>query len=102
MLIFSVAGFEGLPPEGAATERAVANTMVAVLAGFFGEQGTHARGPKHCPLSFNKVRALEQLTGPQKFDADCRKKLRTKLSTELPALDALLETFPVKPRDAVR
>jgi len=91
--IFSCAGFDGLPVEGPETDRAVANTMVAVLAGFFGEQDTHARGPKDCPLSFNKDRALEHLTGPQKFDPNCRKKLRAKLSKELPALDALLETF---------
>jgi len=96
---FSCAGFDGLPVEGPETDRAVANTMVAVLAGFFGEQDTHARGPKDCPLAFKKVRALEHLIGPQKFDPDCRRKLRAKLSAELPALDALLGTSLMKPRD---
>jgi hypothetical protein len=97
--IFSCAGFDGLPVEGPETDRAVANAMVAVLAGFFGEQDTHARGPKNCPLSLNKVRALKHVTGPQKFDPDCRRKLRAKLSAELPALDGLLGTFLIKPRD---
>jgi CHAT domain len=91
--VFSCAGFDALPVEGRETDRAVANNMAAVLAGFFGDEDTHARVPKDCPLWFNEDRVLEHLTGRQTFDPVCRKKLRATMSKELPALDALLETF---------
>lgn len=89
--IFSCAGFPDLPPEGPQTDRAISNTMVALLAGFLAEQDTHEDGASDCPMYFDKDRNLDILTGPQKFDGPCRRKLRRKLAKELPALDALLE-----------
>jgi hypothetical protein len=89
--IFSTAGL-GLKPEGTDTDRAIINTMVTLLAGFFGKRDSHERAPKNCPLSFDEDRDIDVITGPQKFDATCRKELRKMKSGELRALDALLET----------
>ncbi|HET9439530.1 MAG TPA: CHAT domain-containing protein, partial [Longimicrobiales bacterium] len=93
IVIFSVAGFEGLLPEGADTNRAIANVMVTGLTGFYGDFATHKRGPQSCPLAFNEKRSLKGLTAPQKFDAQCRRKVRAKLADKLDALEALLTTF---------
>jgi hypothetical protein len=93
LLIFSVAGFDRLPPEGQDTDRAIANAMVAGLAGFYGDVGTHERGPKDCPLAFNQSRDYKHLVGPQKFDAVCQRRLGRKLGGRLRALDALLKVF---------
>ena len=93
MVIYSCAGIDDLAAEGPDTDRAIANVMVSSLAGFFGELGTHARGPKDCPLFMNKGRDVKYMIGPQKFDASCRKQMSGKLRKELPALEALLEVF---------
>jgi hypothetical protein len=92
--ILSCAGFDDLPVEGPDTDRAIANVTVAALAGFFGNEGTHDRGAKDCPLYFNKARELSHLVGRQKFDRSCRGKLKHQLKGELPALDALLACTP--------
>jgi hypothetical protein len=89
IIIFSIAGFDELPPEGPETDRAIANVMVTGLAGFYGDVDSHTRS-KDCPLSFNENRELEHLVGQQKFDAACRKKLKPKLKEKFDALEALL------------
>jgi hypothetical protein len=93
VVVYSCAGIEGLAAEGPDTDRAIANVMVSALAGFFGEMGTHERGPKNCPLFTNTDRDVKYMSGPQKFDAACRKKVGGKMRKELPALEALLEVF---------
>jgi hypothetical protein len=93
VLLFSVAGFDALRPEGTDTDRAIANAMVTGLAGFYGNVGTHTGGAKDCPLAFNQVRDFKHLVGPQKFDAKCRQKLKGPLGARLGALEALLKAF---------
>jgi hypothetical protein len=93
VVIFSVAGFNELPPEGPDTDRAIANAMVSCLAGFYGNLDTHSRAPKDCPLAFNQTRDFTHVVGPQKFDATCKRQLRGTLGAKLPALEALLKTF---------
>ena len=93
VVLFSCAGFEGLEAEGPSTDRAIANAMVAALAGFYGELDSHKRGAKDCPLAYDQSRDIELLTGRQKFDASCRRKLAAKVGKQLPALEALLDVF---------
>ena len=93
MAFVSVAGFEELRPEGPDTDRAVANALVACLAGFYGETGTHTSGSKNCPLAFNRNRTFEHLVAAQRFDTQCRRKLARSLGPKLKALDALLHVF---------
>lgn len=93
VVIFSCAGFPDMAAEGPDTDRAIANSMVAALAGFFGKLDTHAKGSKDCPLFFNQERSWKHLIGVQKFDASCRKKLGRSIGGQVPALDALLEAF---------
>jgi hypothetical protein len=89
----SVAGFEGLQPEGPETDRAVTNALVSCLAGFYGGIGTHTRRPENCPLSFNQSLDLAVATGEQRFDPACRRKLKDAVGNKLGALDAMLEVF---------
>lgn len=92
--VVSCAGFPELEVEGHDTDHAIANTMVAVLAGFLGQLEAHERGAKDCPLAYNRKRELAHIVGPQRFDASCRKKLARHLSPqETTALDALLGVF---------
>jgi hypothetical protein len=91
--LISVAGFDELQPEGPETDRAIANAMVACLAGFYGDTDTHERGAKNCPLHFNQDRDFKHLVAPQRFDAQCRHKLRPSLGGKLPALESLLTAF---------
>jgi hypothetical protein len=93
VVIFSCAGIDDLAAEGPDTDRAIANTMVSALAGFFGELGTHERGARDCPLFFNESRDVKHMIGAQKFDPSCRKRLNQKMRAQLPALDALLKAF---------
>ena len=94
IVIFSIAGFEELAAEGPETNRAIANTTVSVLAGFYGDVDAHTRS-KDCPLWFNESRDFKYLVGQQKFDARCRSILKRKLGSRFGALEALLKTFPV-------
>jgi len=96
IVIFSIAGFEGLASEGLETDRAIANTTVTVLTGFFGDVDAHTRS-NNCPLWSNEGRDFKYLVGQQKFDALCRKTLIPKLGSKFSALEALLKTFPAKP-----
>jgi hypothetical protein len=90
----SVAGFDDLAPEGRQTDRAIANTLVTCLAGFFGNTGTHERGAKSCPLAFNQERELAHLVGDQRFDERCRRRLSEVLGRDtVAALDAMLKRF---------
>jgi CHAT domain len=90
VLIFSVAGFDRLEPEGPDTDRAIANILVTELAGFYEDVGTHKRGPKDCPFFYDEKRDFKHLVGPQKFCKACREKLR---GGRLRALEALLKVF---------
>jgi hypothetical protein len=94
IIIYSVAGFEQMAPEGPDTDRALANALVAGLAGFYGDVDAHQSRAKDCPLAFNQHRDFKQVVGRQKFDAVCRRKLKPQLGAKLGALDALLMTFP--------
>lgn len=94
IIIYSVAGFEQMAPEGPETDRALANAMVAGLAGFYSDAGAHEGGAEDCPMYFNEERDYAQVVGWQKFDRSCRRKLKSKLGAKLDALDALLNTFP--------
>lgn len=96
IIVYSVAGFDEMAPEGPDTDRALANALVAGLAGFYADMDTHAGGAKDCPMSFNRNRDFEIVVGRQKFDASCRKKLRPKLGAKFGALEALLNTFPAE------
>jgi hypothetical protein len=89
----SVAGFEELQPEGAETDRLIANMLVTCLAGFFGEMGTHDRGARNCPLAFNESRDFAHLIAEQRFDAQCRRSLKGRLGRQLKALEGMLEAF---------
>lgn len=93
IVIFSIAGFDKLPPEGPATDRALTNAIVTGLAGFYGELVTHTEGANDCPLAFDESRDYKLLVGRQKFDPQCVKTLKPKLEGKLGALEALLETF---------
>jgi hypothetical protein len=93
ILIRSVAGFDQLAPAGRETDRVIANGMVASLAGFYGDLDSHASGSEECPLFFNQDRKFEQLAARQRFDEDCRRKLKG-LGAKLDALEALLNVFP--------
>jgi hypothetical protein len=96
IIVYSIAGFEQMAPEGSDTDRALANALVAGLAGFYGDADSHGRGAKDCPLAFNENRDFKQVVGGQKFCAACRKKLKPKLGEKLDALEALLKTFPAE------
>jgi hypothetical protein len=93
VVIFSVAGFDDLPPAGPETDRAVANMMTAALAGYFGRMNTHARGPNDCPMAANAKRLIRYVVGPQKFDPTCRRTLAKTLPKDIRALEALLKIF---------
>ena len=93
VVVASFAGFEGLTVEGQATERAIANLMVSALAGFIGGIDAHVKGPKDCPMWHNPNRLLSHMTAPQRFDANCRNKLKKQHDSELDAFDALLKAF---------
>ena len=93
VLIFSIAGMDELGSEGSETDHAIANAMVAGLAGFYGDMATHRRGPKDCPMCFNESRTVDQIVSAQKFDAVCRRKLGQKLGRKLRALEELLTVF---------
>ncbi len=92
-IIFSVAGFDDLPAEGLETDRAIANATVTGLAGFYGDVNSHPGRSKSCPMWFNEGRELTHLTNKQKFDATCRKNLKSQLGEKLAGLEALLEAF---------
>ena len=93
IVIFSVAGFEELAAQGRDTDRAIANAMVAGLAGFYGDFDSHRGGARNCPMWLNPSRNVGHLIGEQKFDAVCKRKLRRKLGRKLGALEALLKAF---------
>ena len=94
IIIFSIAGFEELAPEGSETDRAIVNAMVTGLAGIYGEFGSHSGPSKDCPMWYNKKRDYKHLISTQRFDAPCRKKLRAKVAQKFAALEALLKVFP--------
>lgn len=96
--VISFAGFPELQTSGLETDRAIANNLVAVMTGFWGNLDSHKSGPKNCPLYFNGERDWKYVGGELQFHAECLKKMRAaKLGDQMPALQALLETFkPLK------
>jgi hypothetical protein len=93
VILFSCAGFDTLPAEGAETDRAIANLAVAGLAGFFADVGAHLRGPKSCPMWFNADRDPAQLTRSLAFDKSCRAAIKRSAPELLEGLEALLKRF---------
>jgi hypothetical protein len=92
IIVFSIAGFEDLAPEGRETDRAITNGTVTALAGFYGDIDSHERS-RSCPMWFNQNRDFKHLVAQQEFDATCRKKLKSQLGTKFDALESLLKTF---------
>jgi hypothetical protein len=92
IVIFS-ADYAGLPTHGLGANRAIANALVQGLTGILADTGTHARGPKTCPLYWNEELDLTLVVGTQAFDAKCEKLLKKKIPNDLPALKALLTAF---------
>ncbi len=91
--IFSCAGYE-LEPRGHTTDRAIANSLVSLIAGYRGELDSHDRNPKQCPMYYNGERNRDCVVGPLQFDAKCHAALTKKLSAdEVAALDAVLNAF---------
>ena len=85
--VASFAGFDDLASKGPVTDRVLANTIVSLLAGFFG-------GVKDCPMAVDESRDWQDVAGALAFDAGCREKLRARgLATQLRAMDTLLALF---------
>jgi hypothetical protein len=68
--------------------------MVSTLAGYYGSLGSHPKGSKECPLFYDGHRDFEHIAARQRFDKDCRRKLRAADKNKLDALEALLDAFP--------
>lgn len=93
MAVMSFAGFDELRAEGARTDRALANLLVSLIAEFDCGLDVHTKGDHACPMWENRPRDLEQITGPQRFDTSCRRKLAKDHARELEAFNALLSAF---------
>jgi hypothetical protein len=93
IVIFSCAGFDRLPAEGAETDRVIANIAGTALAGFMANMDSHKRGAKDCPMWFNRSRDYPHFVGLQKFDRNCRVKLKKDIPKELTAVEPLSKTF---------
>ena len=91
--VMSFAGFDELPAEGARTDRALANLLVTLIAEFTCDLDVHTKGDRACPMWENRPRDLEHITGPQRFDATCRRRIAKDHARELEAFDALLSAF---------
>lgn len=91
VLIFSTMEL-GLAPKGIDTDRAIANAIVAGIAGHLMDGGSHERGPRDCPKYLNPKRELELLVGRQTFCKHCKAKLGGH-PRELLALNAILRAF---------
>lgn len=92
--VLSCAGFDDLQPTGPETDRVIANNVVSVLAGFFGNLGSHAAGKQSCPLAFNESRDWKYVAGNLAFDERCRAKLRgLQRGAQLRAMEGLLKVF---------
>jgi len=92
--VFSCAGFSELQPKGPETNRVLANNVVSVLAGFFGNLDTHAGGKQSCPLAFNQTRAWKYVSGTLSFDSKCKAKLKgLHRGAQLRAMETLLKAF---------
>ena len=93
--VVSCAGFEELEPKGPETDRVIANDVVSVLAGFFGNLDTHAGGKQNCPLAFNQSREWKYVAGNLEFDARCRAKVKGLHhgAAQLRAMENLLKLF---------
>lgn len=94
VVIFSCAGFADIPAEGREADRAIANVIVSLLAGYRGQIDAHEHGSQTCPMAFNGNRKTSILTGRQKFDESCFSKLKKLIPKEAQALKELLALFP--------
>lgn len=97
ILIFSTAGL-ALPAEGPVAGRALANAVVdglgSQLLEYKNVYSSHDRGPRDCPFFFNPEREVEVVSGRQRFDTRCKKRLESHLSRPIVrALDALLGAY---------
>jgi hypothetical protein len=94
VVISSVAGFNQLAAEGEETNRVIANSVVTMLAGLFGDLDGHDRGPGSCPMFENAARDYRYVNNAQTFDPTCARAIRSKLGAEwLAALEQLLKVF---------
>ncbi len=96
VVVRSLAGYDALPAEGPATDRAIAHVVAGTLAGHSAGIGPHARGPKSCPLHLDEERSVARLVATQRFDRACAARIARALPGELPALRALLSTRRTK------
>ena len=98
ILIFSTAGL-ALPADGPVAGRVLANAMVAGLAAQMIESRStagviHDRPPRDCPFYYNPGRDIESVTGRQRFDARCRRRVVARLGEPIArALDAMLAAY---------
>jgi len=90
--IFSTAGF-AIPARGPETNRILTNSLVENLTGFLSQSRPHKKGPRDCPMYYNGERDFELMKKRMRFDKDCRRRLKSKIPNELPALEALLAAF---------
>ncbi|SEQ16501.1 CHAT domain-containing protein [Solimonas aquatica] len=111
--VFSIAGL-ALPPRGQSAARVIANALVQTLAA----QMLRAERPRlnaaspypvhtatrgSCPFNRDAQHKLEHLLSPQRFDAQCEKELRRKLThgeVIFAAFTQMLEAFDGASPDA--
>jgi hypothetical protein len=87
-----------VPPRGLERDCMLANLLVSGLAWLRADLNVHARGPRDCPLFDNSDRDVALITGRQKFDSDCWRKVKAALpAAEASALVRLLRVFADSP-----
>lgn len=91
--VVSLSDLDEVLAAGAQIDRALANRMVAVLAGFTAQMESHAQGSNECPMWHNPRRRSPRITDQQHFDAACHSKLKKEYPRELEAFEALLKSF---------
>lgn len=93
VVIVSFAGFDQLQPEGATTDRVIANLLVSALAGYFGKLPVHASGGGTCPMACGSEDSPRRLAGSLAFDRTCLARLKSQLPHAVADLQALLQAF---------
>ncbi len=93
IIFFSMAGFE-LAGRPDVARQVLAKELATTVTHVRADLGTHRRGPKSCPFYFNEERNVELLKNAARFDRQCRREIREKLSAEeLAAVEAIYKKF---------